>query len=104
MRVARLRPIADHAEIRRDPVPAVLVESTGCHLCDDAAEVLQDAERQGRVHLRRVSLDSDEGRALMRETRAPMPPIVFVGGDLLGWGRLSRGKLERRLTQIGGGR
>jgi hypothetical protein len=29
-----------------------------------------------------------------------MPPIVLINGELLGWGRLSRGKLDRRLTDI----
>ena len=87
-----------------DAVEAVLVESAGCHLCDDAATVLQALELEGRLRLRRVALDSAEGRALLRAIRAPMPPIVLVGGELLGCGRLSRGKLERRLAQLSGGR
>lgn len=84
-------------------VDAVLVESVACHLCDDAARVLGDAERDGRLRVRRVALDSEEGRAIARATRAPMPPIVLVGGELLGWGRLSRGRLRRRLSEIEAG-
>ena len=84
------------------PVEAVLIESTACHLCADAAAVLGEAERDGRIRLRKVALDSDEGRSILRSTGAPMPPIVLVDGKLLGWGRLSRGKLDRRLAELEG--
>ena len=85
---------------RSVPVEAVLVEATACHLCEDAAAVLSEAEQDGRVRLRRVSLESEEGRAIARSIRAPMPPIVLLDGELIGWGRLSRGKLNRRLADI----
>ena len=81
-------------------VEAVLVESVACHLCEDAARVLGEADRDGRVRLRRVALDSDEGRAIARASRAPMPPIVLIDGKVLGWGRLSRGRLGRRLAEL----
>lgn len=85
-----------HSEV----VEAVLVEALACHLCDDAAQILAHAESEGKLRVRRVALDSDEGRAIARVTRAPMPPIVLIDGRLLGWGRLSRGKLDRRLTGL----
>ena len=81
-------------------VEAVLVEAVACHLCDDASQLLANAEREGRLRVRRVALGSDEGKAIVRATRAPMPPIVLIDGKLLGWGRLSRGKLDRRLTDL----
>jgi hypothetical protein len=33
--------------------------------------------------------------------RAPLLPIVLVDGELLGWGRLSRGRLSARLAALG---
>jgi hypothetical protein len=36
----------------------------------------------------------------MRRFRAPMPPIAIIDSELLGWGRLSRGKLRRRLDEL----
>ena len=81
-------------------IEAVLVEAVACHLCDDAAQLLAKAEREGKLRVRRVALQSDEGKAIARATRAPMPPIVLIDGELLGWGRLSRGKLHRRLTDL----
>lgn len=83
-----------------EAVEAVLVEADACHLCDDAAQLLANAESEGKLRVRRIALQSDEGKAIARATRAPMPPIVLIDGELLGWGRLSRGKLDRRLTDI----
>lgn len=83
-----------------EAVEAVLVEAIACHLCDDAAQLLANAEREGKLRVRRIGLQSDEGKAIARATRAPMPPIVLIDGELLGWGRLSRGKLDRRLTDL----
>ena len=78
----------------------ILVETEGCHLCEDAAATLEAAAGEHHFQLRRVDLASDEGRAILRAHRAPMPPIVLVGGELLGWGRLSRGKLRHRLDAL----
>lgn len=81
-------------------IDVVLVEAAACHLCDDAGSTLEEAAREYPLVVRRVDIASPEGRAVVREHRAPMPPIVFVDGELLGWGRLSRGKLRRRLDEL----
>ncbi len=86
--------------IHSEAIEAVLVEAVACHLCDDAAQLLANAESEGKLRVRRIALESEEGKAIARATRAPMPPIVLINGELLGWGRLSRGKLDRRLTDI----
>ena len=86
--------------IHSGAIEAVLVEAVACHLCDDAAQLLAKAEREGKLRVRRIALESEEGKAIARATRAPMPPIVLINGELLGWGRLSRGKLDRRLTDL----
>lgn len=86
--------------IHSGAIEAVLVEAVACHLCDDAAQLLANAEHEGKLRVRRIALESEEGKAIARATRAPMPPIVLINGELLGWGRLSRGKLDRRLTDL----
>ena len=80
-----------------DAIEVVLVEAPACHLCEDAARVLEDVGHERPLSVRRVDIGSAEGRAIVRRYRAPMPPVVLVDGQLLGWGRLSRGKLRRRL-------
>ena len=81
-------------------IDVVLVESSGCHLCEDAAATLEELAPRHRLLVRRFDLSSAEGRAIMRAHRAPMPPIVVIDGELLGWGRISRGKLGRRLDAL----
>ena len=83
-----------------NPIQVVLVEAAACHLCKDAADALAVFADAHRIEVRRVDLASDEGRAIARRTRAPMPPIVLVDGELLGWGRLSRGKLGARIDLL----
>ncbi len=89
-----------------EPQPAigiVLVESEACHLCADAASAIDAMMSEHHLQVRRVDLSSEEGKAIMREHRATMPPIVLVDGQLLGWGRLSRGKLRHRLAELDAG-
>jgi len=83
-----------------DTIEVILVEADACHLCEDAKSVLEAAAAEHRLRLRRVDLASVEGRAILRSTRASMPPIVIIDGELIGWGRLSRGKLRRRLAEL----
>ena len=84
---------------RQDVVQVTVVTSHACHLCEDALAVLEEVSRTGPMEVRTVDMASEEGRAIVRRHRAPMPPVVLVDGELLGWGRLSRGKLRRRLDQ-----
>ena len=80
-------------------VRVMVVTSPACHFCADAQAVLADLARTHPLDVRTVDMATDEGRAIVREHGAPMPPVVLVEGKLLGWGRLSRGKLRRRLDE-----
>lgn len=81
-------------------IEIVLVEAAACHLCDDAVHALAAAAAVYPLTIRRVDIASPEGRELVRRFRAPMPPIVVIDDQLLGWGRLSRGKLRGRLEEL----
>ncbi len=82
------------------PIEVVLVEAPACHLCEDAARALEELARERALSVRQVDIASAEGRAIVRLHRAPMPPVVIIDGELLGWGRLSRGKLRRRIDEL----
>lgn len=82
------------------PIDVILVEAPACHLCEDAARALEELAGEGALSLRKVDIASAEGRAILRAHRAPMPPVVIIDGELLGWGRLSRGKLRRRMDEL----
>jgi hypothetical protein len=49
--------------------------------------------------VRVVSIGDEAGRALMREHRAPMSPLVLLDGEYFSSGRLPRRKLEKRLAK-----
>lgn len=84
-------------------IEVTVVSAPACHLCDDARTALAELATVYPLRVRTVELSSEEGRAVLLRTGAPMPPIVLVDGELLGWGRLSRGKLRRRLEQLATG-
>lgn len=80
-------------------VVVTVVGSQACHLCDDARATLDQAGAAYPIVVREVDMASPEGRAIVRRYQAPMPPVILFDGELLGWGRLSRGKLRRRLDE-----
>lgn len=91
---------SDEAHGTARVIEVILVEAEACHLCEDAGRTLDDASCEYPVAVRRVNVTSPEGRAIVDAHRAPMVPVVVVEGRLLGWGRLSRGKLRRRLDEL----
>jgi glutaredoxin len=84
---------------RAGRVGVTVVTSPACHFCADAQRVLAEFARTHPLDVHSIDIASEEGRAIVRQHRAPMAPVVLVDGQLLGWGRLSRGKLRRCLDQ-----
>lgn len=75
-----------------------VVETDGCHFCEDAHKVLDDLVAQGyAVAVTTLDLGSPKGRALMRQHRAGLSPLVLVEGHFFSHGRLPRGRLFRLL-------
>ena len=86
---------------RGSGVVVTIVHSPACHFCDDAEVALTALAEHYPLVVHRVDIDSDLGRALVREHRAPMSPLVLLDGTFFSFGRLPRRKLaallERRL-------
>ena len=76
----------------------VLVTKADCDLCDQAKRVLALAALEHDLSVREVSLDSEEGRRLGLEARAPFPPVVFLDGKPFSYGRLSQRRLWKALA------
>ncbi|HSL26069.1 MAG TPA: glutaredoxin [Acidimicrobiia bacterium] len=83
-----------------EPIPIALVTAPGCHFCDDAMETLEALGDDFPITVEVIPLASDAGRAWMVEHRVPFPPILIVDGSFFGFGRISRRRLERRLTDL----
>jgi hypothetical protein len=81
------------------PVVVTLVEAPACHLCEDARSTLAVLARSYSMTVHVVSIGDEAGRALMAHHRAPMSPLVLLGGEYFSSGRLPRRKLERRLAE-----
>jgi hypothetical protein len=80
------------------PLRITVVDAPGCHLCEDAREVLTAMTRAGhRLQVRTIGVGSPEGRALMQHHRAALSPLVLVDGNFFSHGRLPRRKLGRLL-------
>ncbi len=82
------------------PVAMTLVTSPACHLCEHAGNVLAAVARQYPIDLQIIDLRSPEGASLQAHWRAPFPPMLLIGGDLFGFGRISQKKLERHLAAL----
>jgi hypothetical protein len=80
-----------------NPPEALVVSTTGCHLCADAEAVLTELDHDARVSVRVVDSGSDEGRAIIARHRPSMFPLVLIDGEPFSVGRLPRGKLRRLL-------
>ena len=87
-----------------EPSPAdtvldvTVVESPGCHFCEDAHRVLADAAERYPLRVRTEDVATAEGRRLMTAHRVGMSPLVLVDGAFFSSGRLPRRKLNKLLT------
>jgi hypothetical protein len=72
----------------------VLVTRQGCHLCDDAWEVLQRAAQRHPLALRQVDVDSDPA---LVEQHGEHVPVVQIDGRVRFRGVVNAVLLERIL-------
>ncbi|HVR78320.1 MAG TPA: glutaredoxin [Acidimicrobiia bacterium] len=82
------------------PIGVLVVTSPSCHFCDDALRLLEELAETTPLQIETVPLSSEHGRALLIRHRVPFPPIVLVDGELFGYGRISRRKLEAHLMSL----
>ena len=77
----------------------VLVTASDCHLCAHAREVLETVRPEGLLTVREIDVGSDEARGLA-EAGVPLAflPVLWDGGRVLGYGRLSERRLRRELA------
>jgi len=61
----------------------VLYGKDGCHLCDDAAAILQRLGRELGIAWTKVDITSDA--AIFERFRYRIPVIEVVGGQMLDW-------------------
>jgi hypothetical protein len=82
-----------------DVAVITVVESSGCHFCEDALAVLAELAGSYPIAVEAVDARSPRGEELLRRHRPAMYPLVLADGQWVSAGRLPRGKLVRLLEQ-----
>jgi hypothetical protein len=85
---------------RNASIDVVLITSEACHLCEMAKESLTELSVEYPMQIRTVDILDPEGLRLIRDSRAPFPPVLFVNGALHGYGRVSSRRLRRQLDDV----
>ena len=80
----------------------VLFGRVGCHLCDEAREVVRTVCEEVGADWSEVDIDTDssEGRDLAAEL-GELVPVVEVDGVQQGYWRIDANRLRRTLTPVG---
>ena len=81
----------------RRPISITIVDATDCHYCERAHELLTELRSRLPIEIKRIHMESPEGRNLIAGHRVPFPPLLLVDGRYFGHGRISKKKLEREL-------
>ena len=69
----------------------------GCHLCDNAKEVIERFAGQYRIRLKVTDVDSDNA---LREAYGWEIPVVMINGEEAFRHRVDSAALERKLKEL----
>jgi len=72
----------------------VLVTRKGCHLCDQALELLRELGHEPEL----ADVDADDGLHDLYDWRVP---VVLLDGKVIAEGQVDRGALQRALKEAG---
>lgn len=81
-------------------IRVTLLTADGCHYCAHAREVLARLAKEWPLEIRDLPLHSPEGAERALRDGIAFPPGIYLDGTLFGYGRLSEGKLRRRLAEL----
>src|SRR4051812_43997879 len=84
---------------RAAPVQLVFYTRTGCHLCEQAHELLRGYEERNRLRLREIDIDTDPELVARFGEQVP---VLEIGGRPRLWGKVNRVLLERLLHNAQG--
>jgi glutaredoxin len=76
------------------PIHVVMYTRRGCHLCDDAWQLLEELRGRFRFQLEAIDVD---GEADLVARYGERVPVVVVNGTERFWGRINRVLVERLL-------
>jgi glutaredoxin len=83
---------------RRPPLRVVMYTRRGCHLCEEAWELLEELRASFGFELELVDVD---GQSDLAKVYGEKVPVVVISGKERMWGRINRVLLERLLRAEG---
>ncbi|MCL4545004.1 MAG: thioredoxin family protein [Chloroflexi bacterium] len=83
-----------------ETIQVALLTAEGCHYCAHARRLLERLKGEWPLVVEEVPLETPEGAAMALRDVIAFPPGVYLNGALFGYGRLSEGKLRRRLGEL----
>jgi glutaredoxin len=69
----------------------------GCHLCDEAKDVIDAASMRGHLDVRIINIEDDPELEAQYGTEIP---VVFIAGKKAFKYRVDRTQLERKLKEL----
>lgn len=82
-----------------EAIKVTVLSQPDCRFCDIADAVLDQVGHDHRLVIRRVDLDSDEGRELAARNGIAFAPGILLDGEMFSYGRLSERRLRRHLER-----
>lgn len=79
------------------PVQVIVYSRAGCHLCDDAADLLADEAKRFPLHIEKIDIDTD---AVLKERYGLLIPVIVIDGVERFRGRVNSVLLRRLLDGI----
>ncbi|HEV2036187.1 MAG TPA: hypothetical protein VGU71_18675 [Candidatus Dormibacteraeota bacterium] len=76
-----------------------LVTASDCHLCGHARSVARRLAAELKIEIEELAWESPAADVVRRDG-VPFPPALYVGDELLGYGRISEGGVRRRLAGV----
>lgn len=82
-------------------IEVVVLSAEGCHWCAVADAMLTDLAREFDLRVTTQPVETEMGRALAVANNALFPPVIFVNGAFVQYGRPSERKLRAALRAAG---
>lgn len=80
------------------PIDVLMLEQRDCAFCDHANEILCRLEKEYPLVVRRLDINTEQGRRFAQEGGVMFAPGIFIDGEPFCYGRLSERKLRRQLA------
>ena len=76
-----------------------LVTAVDCHLCEHARSVAHRLAAELKVEVQELAWERPDADVVRRDG-VPFPPALYIGDQLLGYGRISEGGVRSRLARV----